>query len=175
MTRDSSDGIWYGVHHPVAPISARLPLLGGCGGVGDGAQASPSPTTKPSVMPRSYAIIFVLRPISTWEQCKLFKTRFSGLAIIIMMISISVAIASDYLAGNFAAWGRGSSREMTCMVRSEGMERERKRQRERVSGLLINKPQDWRYLPLNPARGRFINWPNWSVLAMKWMMPGSTV
>ena len=48
-----------------------------------------------------------------------------------MMISISVAIASDYLAGNFAAWGRGSSPELTCMVRSEWVERERKRQRKR--------------------------------------------
>lgn len=97
-------------------------------GVGRGVGTrGPSPTTEPSIMPPSYAISFALRPISTWEQCKLFKTRFSGLAIIIMMISISVAIASDYLAGNFAAWGRGSSREPTCIVRSEGVERERKR------------------------------------------------
>ena len=94
----------------------------------------PSPTTEPSVMPPSYAIIFALRPISTWEQCKLFKTRFSGLAIIIMMISISVAIASDYLAGNFAAWGQGSSREPTRIVRSEGFgERKEETEWERES------------------------------------------
>lgn len=101
----------------------------------------PSPTTETSVMPPSYAIIFALRPISTWEQCKLFKTRFSGLAIIIMMISISVAIASDYLAGNFAAWGRGSSREPTRIVRSEGFG-ERKEETQRESALSINKLWD---------------------------------
>lgn len=89
--------------------------------------------TMASIMPPSYAIIFALRPISTWEQCKLFKTRFSGLAIIIMMISISVAIASDYLAGNFAAWGRGSSRELTRQVRKGG-ERKRQRGRENECG-----------------------------------------
>lgn len=33
------------------------------------------PNTEPIVMPRSHAIIFALRPISTWEQCELFKTR----------------------------------------------------------------------------------------------------
>lgn len=46
-----------------------------------------------------------------------------------MMISISVAIASDYLAGNLAARGRGSSRELTRIVRSGGVAR---RQEETV-------------------------------------------
>lgn len=94
----------------------------------------PLPATEPCIMPPSYAIIFPLRPISTWEQCKLFKTRFSGLAIIIMMISISVAVASDYLAGNFAAWGWGSSREPTHIGRSE-RSGEPKKETERVDSL----------------------------------------
>lgn len=53
-----------------------------------------------------------------------------------MMISISVAIASDYLAGNFAAWGRGSSVEPTRIVRSGEVERE---EAETEPALLINK------------------------------------
>ena len=108
-TADDSEGIRYGAPHLVATNQALAREEGGGGvtlaGWGLASQASPLPPPKRSVMPPSYAIIFALRPISTWEQCKLFKTRFSGPAIIIMMISISVAIASDYLAGNFAAWG----------------------------------------------------------------------
>lgn len=99
-------------------------------------------------VPRSYAIIFALSPISTREQCKLFKTRFSGPAIIIMMISISVAIASDYLAGNFAAWGRGYSGELTHTVRPGGGEGD-----ESSDGRSINK-RDWRYLLQRPRRRR---------------------
>ena len=54
-----------------------------------------------------------------------------------MMISISVAIASDYLAGNFAARGEGSSREPTRIVRSGGVGegKGRDRGRERVGTL----------------------------------------
>lgn len=37
-----------------------------------------TPPLKQSIVPPSYAIIFGLRPISTWEQCKLFKTRFQA-------------------------------------------------------------------------------------------------
>lgn len=96
------------------------------------------PTTEPNVMPLSHAIIFAPGPISTWEQCKLVKTCFSGPAIIIMMISISVAIASDYLAGNFCCPGAlGLSRQPTRIVGSEGLWRKRKWPRR--STLLINK------------------------------------
>lgn len=80
-----------------------------------------------------------------------------------MMISISVAIASDYLAGNFAAWGRGvfTGVDTHGQVRRGGERAKetvrREREKERELGLLINKPRDWRYLPSNPTRGRFIN------------------
>lgn len=139
LMRQTRDSLWWHPIRSVMPCGTQ-PGTGYRSWVGAGTRV-PSPTTEPSIMPPSYAIIFALRPISTWEQCKLFKTRFSGLAIIIMMISISVAIASDYLAGNFAAWGRGSSRELTCIVRSEGVERERDREREIERELmpLINK------------------------------------
>lgn len=59
-----------------------------------------------------------------------------------MMISISVAIASDYLAGNFAAWGRGSSRELKRPVR-KGVERKKETEGEREWVLVINKL--WNY------------------------------
>ena len=76
--RDSTDGI----RRLTAPSSAPAGRLAGAGraGVGWGGwggrghMSSPSPTAEPSIMPPSYAIIFALRPISTWEQCKLFKT-----------------------------------------------------------------------------------------------------
>lgn len=97
---------------PLAPKSVSAGQLHEC--VGE--HGVPCPLPNRASTPPSYAIIFALCPISTWEQCKLFKTRISGLAIIIMMISISVAIASDYLTGNFAAWGRRSSWELTSAL-----------------------------------------------------------
>ena len=129
--RDSSEGIRHG-----SPTPCGTQLGNGWAvtesRVGRGAGAkSPLAHHRTEHHASELCNYFALRPISTWEQCKLFKTRFSGLAIIIMMISISVAIASDYLAGNFAAWGRGSSREPTRIVRSEGVERGRKRRGER--------------------------------------------
>lgn len=114
-------------------------------------------------VPRSYAIIFALSPISTREQCKLFKTLFPGPAIIIMMISISVAIASDYLAGNFAAWGRGYSGELTHTVRPGGGEEERETS-PRTDAQSINVTGDIYY---SVPGGDGLNWPNWSVLEMK--------
>lgn len=121
---------------PLAPKSASAGRLQEC--VGE--HRVPCPLPNRASAPPSYAIIFALCPISTWEQCKLFKTRISAPAIIIMIISISVAIASDYLPGNFVAWGRRSSWELTSALlgqkgwRVEGRDSDRK---------VVEKMWDW--------------------------------
>lgn len=62
-------GVWFGVSLLLAPQLAPV----GC--MLASSVAGPS---RPSVVPSSYAIIFGPRPVSTWEQCKLFKTRFQA-------------------------------------------------------------------------------------------------
>lgn len=62
-----------------------------------------------AAVPGSYEIFilffFALCPKSTWEQWKLFSTRFSGTAIMIIMISISIAIAAGLFSGQFGSPG----------------------------------------------------------------------
>lgn len=121
---------------PLAPQLVPVGSVAEGGARGNGATSPPPPKTvrRASELCNYF---FALCPISTWEQCKLFKTRFSGLAIIIMMISISVAIASDYLAGNFAARGqRGLHR--SWRIASLG-QREKETGRQKRAGCTSNQ------------------------------------
>lgn len=119
-----------------SPLAPKLVLVGQLQEQGGDRATSPATETARCAS-ELCNYFFAPCPISTWEQCKLFKTRFSGLAIIIMMISISVTIASDYLAGNFAAWGQrglhGSWR-----IASLG-QREKETRRQRRGGCTSNQ------------------------------------
>lgn len=117
-----------------------------------------------AAVPGSYEIFifffFALCPKSTWEQWKLFSTRFSGTAIMIIMISISIAIAAGLFSGQFGSPGEeGAAARSRHASLGQNWGREQKKKNTRHS--FINKARDQKC----PATF-------WSSGEMKWMRWG---
>lgn len=119
------------------PARHRLGALQEPGGVGGaGARVPPRPPPNRASCLRAMQLFLHCVQYQLESNANYLRRCFSGLAIIIMMISISVAIASDYLSGNFAARGEGLLGSRHASSGQEGLEREKEEtEGERVGTL----------------------------------------